>query len=61
MMIVVRCIVSEMGFAQMAVIASFINNRMDVAVVIIGVVIMPMIQVMGVQLSALRAQQRQRE
>ncbi|MBL4850782.1 MAG: hypothetical protein JKY90_00650 [Gammaproteobacteria bacterium] len=51
---------SEMGFAQMVVIASFVNG-MDMAMVIVGVVIMSVIQMMNVQLNALRAQQRQRE
>ncbi|MCF6280831.1 MAG: hypothetical protein L3J28_01270 [Candidatus Polarisedimenticolaceae bacterium] len=45
---------SEMSFAQMTMIACFING-MDM------VVVMSVIQAMNMQLSFLRAQQRQRE
>jgi len=54
MIIVVGCIVSEMGFAQMVMVASFVNSMAMV-------IIMPLIQIMDVQLSALCTQQHQSE
>ena len=54
MIIVVGCIVSEMGFAQMVMVASFVNSMAMV-------IIMPVIQTMDVQPSSLRTQQHQRE
>jgi len=56
MITVVGCIVSKMGFAQMLMIANFVNS-MAMAMAMAMVIIMPLIQIMDVQLNALRTQQ----
>ncbi|MBL1259262.1 MAG: hypothetical protein COB33_001875 [Thiotrichaceae bacterium] len=56
MVVVVRGVVSKMGGTQMAMVTGVISG-MKMTLVII----MPVIEIMNVQFSALRAQQSQRE
>ncbi|VAW95515.1 hypothetical protein MNBD_GAMMA19-1357 [hydrothermal vent metagenome] len=57
-MMIVGCVVSEMSFTQMAVIACFIDGM---SMVIRVKITMSMMQIVDVQYRSLRTQQRQRE
>ncbi|HHI93208.1 MAG TPA: hypothetical protein ENK04_06795 [Gammaproteobacteria bacterium] len=52
-LIAVGCVMSKMGFAQVAVIVHLTNGM--------GMLMMPVVQIMNVQFDLLYAQQRQRE